>query len=381
MPSSAQSFVDEVTLLIRSGAGGDGSASFRREKFVAHGGPDGGDGGRGGDVTFIADSGMNTLQAFRHKKEISATAGEDGRGRKKHGSDGRSELIRVPVGTLIYDADDRREEPVPLADLAEEEQTYVAAKGGNGGWGNVHFKTSTRQAPDHAKPGQPAVSANLRLSLKLIADIGLIGFPNAGKSTLLARISEARPKIANYPFTTLVPQLGVVEVEERRFVVADVPGLIEGASEGAGLGDRFLRHVERTRVLVHLLDVAAMLVEERDLISDYEAIRRELAHFSPAIAERREIVVINKAELIDAENEKIAAVEQGLAERGCVVMRVSSATGAGIPELVIAMLATLDAEDEAIEAARAKEAAAAAEQAADHGIARFPDDPEDEGAA
>lgn len=362
MSSSSASFVDEVTIAISSGAGGNGSASFRREKFVAQGGPDGGDGGGGGDVIFVADRGMNTLQAFRHKREIKATSGEDGIGRKKSGSDGRSAIIRVPVGTLIFDADDAREEPVPLADLAEDEQRYMAAKGGNGGWGNVHFKSATRQAPDHAKPGQPAVRANLRLSLKLLADVGLVGFPNAGKSTLLSRISAARPKIANYPFTTLVPSLGVVEVDERRFVAADVPGLIEGASEGAGLGDRFLRHIERTRVLVHLLDVAGMLLEERDLLRDYDAIRAELAHFSPEIAARREIVAINKVELLDEDDERLVALETTLRERGGTVMRISNATGAGVSELVVAMLAALDEEDAQLEAACASaEAAAAAE--------------------
>lgn len=359
MPSSSHSFVDEVTIAVRSGAGGNGSASFRREKFVSMGGPDGGDGGRGGDIVFVADGGMNTLQAFRHKREIKATQGEDGTGRSKKGADGKNQIIRVPIGTLLFDADDTSEAPVALADLSENEQRYVAAKGGNGGWGNVHFKTATRQAPDHAKPGQPAVQINLRLSLKLLADVGLIGFPNAGKSTLLSRISAARPKIANYPFTTLVPSLGVVEVEERRFVVADVPGLIEGASDGAGLGDRFLRHVERTRVLVHLLDVAAMLVEERDLLRDYEAIRKELAHFSPEIAERREIVAINKVELLADDDERIEKLETRLAERGCKVMRISNATGVGVSELIIAMLETLDEEDAEIAAALAADGGAA----------------------
>jgi len=362
MANSAHTFVDEAEITVHSGAGGDGSVHFRREKFVARGGPDGGDGGRGGDIVFVADRGESTLQAFRNLRELKAEPGENGAGQRKSGHDGRSREIRVPVGTLVFNAADDRDEPRPLVDLAEDQQRYVAARGGNGGWGNDHFKTPTRQTPDFANPGQPGVTRELRLSLKLLADVGIIGFPNAGKSTLLSRISAARPKVANYPFTTLVPSLGVVEVDDRRFVAADVPGLIEGASEGAGLGDRFLRHIERTRVLVHLLDVAAMLVEERDLLSDYEAIRKELGHFRPELLERHEIVAINKTELL-TEGEDVAridALEQSLHERGCQVMRISNATGQGVPEIVVAMLNAIDAAREIDDAEREREAREAA---------------------
>ena len=344
MAKSAHTFVDEVEITVHSGAGGNGSVSFRREKFIARGGPDGGDGGRGGDVVLIGDAGLNTLLAFRHLRELRAERGGDGSGRRRSGADGQGREIRVPIGTLVFDAADDREDPPALTDLSEHGQQYVAARGGNGGWGNVHFKTATRQAPDFAKPGQPSVTIRLRLSLKLLADVGIIGFPNAGKSTLLSRISAAKPKIANYPFTTLVPSLGVVEVDDRRFVAADVPGLIAGASEGAGLGDRFLRHIERTPVLVHVLDVAAMLVEQRDLMADYEAIRSELGAYRPELLERRELVAINKTELLSGgdDAERIAAVEAMLRERGCEVLRISSATGEGVPELVIAMLRCVD---------------------------------------
>lgn len=353
MANSAHTFVDEAVITVHSGAGGDGCVHFRREKFVARGGPDGGDGGRGGDVVLVGDRGESTLQAFRHLRELRAEPGEHGAGQRKKGSDGRSREIRVPLGTLVFDANDERDDAPPLADLSEHEQRFVAVRGGNGGFGNDHFKTPTRQTPDFANPGQPGKTRALRLSLKLLADVGIIGFPNAGKSTLLSRISAARPKIANYPFTTLVPSLGVVEVDDRRFVAADVPGLIEGASEGAGLGDRFLRHIERTRVLVHLLDVAAMLVEERDLLHDYEAIRGELGHFRPELLDRDEIVAINKTELLTdaADVERIDALERTLRERGRRVMRISNATGQGVPQLVVAML-------EAIDAAREAEAAA-----------------------
>ena len=343
--SSAHTFVDEAEITAQSGAGGDGCVSFRREKFVARGGPDGGDGGRGGDVVLVGDRGMNTLQAFRHRRELRAGRGEDGAGRRKSGADGHCQVVHVPTGTLIYDADEERSSARPLADLSEHGQEVVVARGGNGGWGNDHFKTPTRQAPDFANPGQPGTTRRLRLTLKLLADVGIIGFPNAGKSTLLSRISAAKPRVANYPFTTLVPSLGVVEVGERRFVAADVPGLIAGASEGAGLGDRFLRHIERTRVLVHLLDISAMLIEERDLVVDYDAIRAELGHYQAEMLTRRELVVINKVELLTepADRARVDEVERTLRARGREVLRVSGATGEGLDMLTAEMLRCIDA--------------------------------------
>ena len=309
MAKSAHTFVDEVVITVHSGAGGDGSVSFRREKYIPRGGPDGGDGGHGGDVVIAADRSLSTLQEFRYRREVRAERGAHGTGNRRHGADGADAVVRVPVGTLVFDATNEAADAAPLADLARDGDRYVAARGGNGGFGNDHFKTPTRQAPDFANPGQPSVTAELRLSLKLLADVGIIGFPNAGKSTLLSRISAARPKVASYPFTTLVPSLGVVEVDDRRFVAADVPGLIEGASEGAGLGDRFLRHVERTRVLVHVLDVAAMLVEGRDLLAGRAAIRRELERFRPELAARREIVAINKVELLAGDADAARSVD------------------------------------------------------------------------
>ena len=344
MTNSAHTFVDEAEITVHSGAGGDGCVHFRREKFVAKGGPDGGDGGRGGDIVLIGDRGLNTLQSFRHLRELRAGRGEDGAGRCKYGASGSSREIHGPVGTLVFDADSEFEEPTALADLSEHGQRYVAARGGNGGWGNDHFKTPTRQTPDFANPGQPGTTQRLRLSLKLLADVGIIGFPNAGKSTLLARISAARPKIASYPFTTLVPSLGVVELGDRRFVAADVPGLIEGASEGTGLGDRFLRHIERTRVLVHLLDVAAMLMEGRSLLADYDAIRTELGRYRPELLDRRELVAVNKTELLTdvADTRSVEDTERALLERGCEVHRISSSTGQGVSELVVSMLRCID---------------------------------------
>jgi len=344
LTNSAHTFVDEAEITVHSGAGGDGCVHFRREKFVAKGGPDGGDGGRGGDIVLIGDRGLNTLQSFRHLRELRAGRGEDGAGRCKYGASGSSREIHVPVGTLVFDADSELEEPAALADLSEHGQRYVAARGGNGGWGNDHFKTPTRQTPDFANPGQPGTTQRLRLSLKLLADVGIIGFPNAGKSTLLARISAARPKIASYPFTTLVPSLGVVELGDRRFVAADVPGLIEGASEGTGLGDRFLRHIVRTRVLVHLLDVAAMLMEGRSLLADYDAIRTELGRYRPELLDRRELVAVNKTELLTdvADTRSVEDTERALLERGCEVHRISSSTGQGVSELVVSMLRCID---------------------------------------
>ena len=317
--------------------------SFRREKFIPFGGPDGGDGGRGGDVVLIADRSNNTLLEFRQRRRIAAGDGRPGSGARRTGADGADVLVRVPSGTLVLDADAPDSEE-PLADLAVDGQRFVAARGGRGGAGNARFATATRQAPDFAKPGGACETRTLRLALKLLADVGLVGLPNAGKSTLLRRISAARPRVAAYPFTTLVPSLGVVEVDERRFVAADIPGLIEGASEGVGLGDRFLRHIERTRVLVHVLDAGSTLLEgapPRRLLDDYETIRQELGRYQPALLERRELVVLGKLDLVE-DRTPLDAVAEALAQRAGRVHRISSATGEGIPALLYDCVGALD---------------------------------------
>jgi GTP-binding protein len=333
--NSGEAFIDEATLSVSAGKGGDGCVSMRREKFAPMGGPDGGDGGRGGDVVVVATSNLATLQDQRMRRAVRAEAGVNGAGRNKTGRDGKSIVIKVPVGTILTEISGESEE-IPVVDLTRDGQRVVVARGGRGGAGNTRFKTSTRQAPDFAKPGREGGSRMLRFSLKLIADVGLLGFPNAGKSTMLRRISAAKPRVAAYPFTTLVPSLGVVEVDERRFVVADIPGLIEGASDGAGLGGRFLRHVERTRVLLHLLDAGALVLEDDDLVQRYDAIRKELGAHQPALLERDEIVVLNKIDLV-ADPGALDAVEETLRARGREVFRVSGATGEGIETMIRAV--------------------------------------------
>ena len=330
-----ENFVDEVFVNVTSGNGGDGKVSMRREKFEPMGGPDGGDGGRGGDVILIADENLRTLLDIRHRREIKAERGADGGTNQRTGASGQAIEIHVPVGTEVYD-EESDDEDNQIVDLTEINQRHTICKGGRGGLGNCRFKTSTRQTPRFAQPGKPGESKQLRLTLKLLADVGFVGFPNAGKSTLLRRISKARPRVASYPFTTLVPSLGVVERGEQRIVAADIPGLIEGASDGAGLGDRFLRHIERTRVIVHLLDCGAMLSEERDLVSDYDAIRRELAHYREDLAERHEIVVLNKVDLLHQrdDGDGTEAIEKTLIDRGIQAVRISGATGNGCSELV-----------------------------------------------
>lgn len=340
---SREQFVDEVSISVSSGKGGDGMVSFRREKYEPKGGPDGGDGGRGGDVILVADLNLRTLLDYRHRRIIRARNGRPGGSRNKTGANGKSVEIRVPVGTIVHDAADT-EDAEPLADLTDDEQRYVVCRGGKGGHGNARFKTSTRQAPNFAKPGREGETRDLRLSLKLLADVGLLGFPNAGKSTLLRRISAAKPRVGSYPFTTLVPSLGVVERGERRFTVADIPGLIEGASEGAGLGDRFLRHIERTRVLVHLLDCGAMVMEARDLVADYETLRNELASHHPDLIDRRELIVLNKIDVVN-DAQSLDDLEAAFADRGLDVRRISGATGEGCGALVERMLALLDEAD------------------------------------
>ena len=339
---ATETFVDEAEITVASGAGGAGCVGFRREKFIPRGGPDGGDGGHGGSVILVADRNENTLLSFRSRRDFQAQDGQPGGGSQSTGADGSDVEIRVPVGTLILDAD-AAESAQALADLAEDGHRYVVARGGKGGRGNARFKTSTRQTPDFAQGGLPGESRSLRLSLKLLADVGLVGFPNAGKSTLIRQISAARPKVASYPFTTLVPSLGVVEYSDFRFVVADIPGLIEGASEGVGLGDRFLRHVERTRILVHVLDLGAMLLEGRDAMADYEALRKELGRYRPALLDRKEIVLLNKLDLVAADREAdVNGLAANLVSMGCTVLRGSGATGQGTNELVVALVRMLE---------------------------------------
>lgn len=345
--NSSDSFIDEAEIEVVAGSGGNGCASFRREKFVPRGGPDGGDGGRGGDVVLVADRGLSTLLDQKLRPLARAESGAHGMGSQRNGRAGADVVLRVPVGTVVHEAG--ADGPF-LADLVEDGQRVVVARGGRGGRGNVQFLTSTRQAPDQAEPGRPGQVRRLRLALKLLADVGLVGLPNAGKSTWLRRLSAARPRVGAYPFTTLVPSLGVVEVGERRLVAADLPGLIEGASRGAGLGDRFLRHVERTRVLVHLLDVGTPAVEGREPLAplaDWETIRAELAAYAAGLAERTEIVALNKVDLIaeSARETRLAPLEAALRTRGRTVLRVSGATGAGAGALRRAMLEAVEAAD------------------------------------
>lgn len=320
-------FVDVAEILVRAGCGGNGAVAFHREKYVPAGGPDGGDGGDGGDVILTVDDNMSTLMDFKYKRKYIAPNGEDGRGAKCFGKDGKALVIRVPRGTLVRD----KETGALLADMSET-QTFTVAKGGRGGWGNSHFATPTRQAPRFAKSGLDGEERRIILELKLLADVGLIGFPNVGKSTLLSIISAARPKIANYHFTTLVPNLGIVSVgDHTSFAVADIPGMIEGASDGAGLGIDFLRHVERCRLLIHVVDVAGS--EGRNPIEDFEQINSELFLYSEELASRPQIVAANKADLIEDEDmyEKFV---QHCASYGYPVFRISAATTEGVKDLM-----------------------------------------------
>jgi GTP-binding protein len=325
-------FLDLAKVYIRSGSGGNGCVSFRREKFVEYGGPDGGDGGHGGDVVAVAVDGLNTLIDFRYQQHFFAKNGRPGEGSQRTGASGDDIILRVPVGTEIIDED----EETVLADLTEVGQRVVLARGGNGGFGNLAFKTATNRAPARANPGQPGIERTIWLRLKLIADAGLLGMPNAGKSTFLAATSNARPKIADYPFTTLVPNLGVVGVDDVEFVVADIPGLIEGASEGRGLGDQFLAHVERCAVLLHLVDGTA-----DDPVHDYETIIGELEAYGGELADKPRITVLNKIDALDSDTRAFLKDELQEAAGG-LVMLMSGATREGVTEVLRALRAEID---------------------------------------
>jgi GTP-binding protein len=343
-------FVDEVRIRVEAGDGGRGCASFRREKYVPRGGPNGGDGGNGGDVVLAVDPGLSTLVDLSYPQHLRAGRGEHGRGKDQHGACGADLVLRVPPGTLVYDA----EAGELLADLRAAGERAVVARGGRGGRGNMHFATPTNRAPRRAEPGTPGERRELRLELRVLADAGLLGFPNVGKSTLIRAVSAARPRVADYPFTTLVPHLGVVRVdEEASFVLADVPGLIEGAHAGHGLGTRFLRHLARTVVLVHLLDVSGLT--GRDPLADFDALNRELALASPALAAKPQIVVAGKLDLAET-RDRLPEVRAAFARRGVELLAVSGATGEGTREMVRAVWAAVRT---ARGAAEAEHAAAA----------------------
>ena len=324
-------FIDEVRILVKAGDGGNGCLAFRREKFVPRGGPSGGDGGRGGDVILVSSEHENTLLKFRYNPEHKAERGRHGEGSNRTGADGPSLEVQVPVGTVVYD----ESTGARLYDFTHPGERFTVASGGRGGKGNARFATSTHQAPTEHEPGRPGEERRLRLELKLLADVGLVGFPNAGKSTLISRVSAARPKIADYPFTTLEPNLGVVELPDyRSFVVADIPGLIEGAHEGHGLGIQFLRHIERTRLLVHLVDVSE--ASGRDPVQDFETVMDELASFSRDLVSKPMLVAASKMDVAQ-DPARVLALRLHVAERGMAYFEISSATGLGIEKLKFAM--------------------------------------------
>ena len=324
-------FADRAKIYIRSGKGGDGHVSFRREKYVPNGGPDGGDGGNGGSVIFEVDEGLNTRTDFRHIRKYCAQDGEQGGKRNCRGKNGADIIVKVPEGTVVKELESGK----VIADMSGENRRQVILSGGKGGNGNQHYATSTMQAPKYAQPGQPSKELNLFLELKVIADVGLVGFPNVGKSTLLSRVTNARPKIANYHFTTLNPNLGVVDLDDGKgFVIADIPGLIEGASEGVGLGHEFLRHIERTKVLIHLVDAAS--TEGRDPIADIYAINKELEAYNADIAQRPQVIAANKIDAIYAENEEdpVTKIKEEFEPKGIKVFPISAVSGQGLNELL-----------------------------------------------
>ena len=333
-------FADRAKIIIRSGKGGDGHVSFRRELYVPNGGPDGGDGGRGGDVIFEVDEGQNTLGEYRHKRKFKAQDGQEGGKKRCHGADGDDIVLKVPEGTVIMEAQSRK----VIADMSGENRRQVVLKGGKGGNGNMHYATATMQVPKYAQPGQPAQELEVRMELKVIADVGLVGFPNVGKSTLLSRVTNAEPKIANYHFTTLSPNLGVVDLEGcSGFVIADIPGLIEGASEGVGLGHEFLRHIERTRVMIHVVDVAS--TEGRDPVDDINKINKELEAYNPEIAKRPQIIAANKTDAIyveEGEEDPVERLKKEFEPKGIPVYPISAVSGKGLKELLYAVQKKLD---------------------------------------
>ena len=335
-------FADRAKIFIRSGKGGDGHVSFRRELYVPNGGPDGGDGGRGGDVIFEVDEGLNTLQDYRHRKKFAAKDGEPGGKRKCHGADADDIVLRVPEGTVIKEAESGK----VIADMSGENRRQIILKGGKGGLGNQHFATATMQIPKYAQPGQPAQELWVNLDLKVIADVGLVGFPNVGKSTFLSRVTNARPKIANYHFTTLNPNLGVVDIPGAKgFVIADIPGLIEGASEGVGLGHEFLRHIERTKLIIHVVDAAG--TEGRDPVEDIYKINAELEAYNPEIAARPQIIAANKIDAVYSEGEDpVERLKKEFEPKGMKVFPISGVTGEGIKELLYEVSALLDQMDD-----------------------------------
>ena len=333
-------FADRARIFIKSGKGGDGHVSFRRELYVPDGGPDGGNGGKGGDIIFEVDKGLNTLGDFRHNSKYIAKSGEEGGKRRCTGRDGEDLVIKVPEGTVIYDDESRK----VIADMSNDNLREVILKGGRGGKGNMNYATSTMQAPQYAQPGQDAQELWVRLELKVIADVGLVGFPNVGKSTLLSRVTNARPKIANYHFTTLNPNLGVVDLDGGRgFVIADIPGLIEGASEGVGLGHEFLRHIERTKVIIHIVDAAS--TEGRDPVADIKAINEELRAYNPELLKRPQVIAANKIDAIYTDDETenpVDVIKKAFEPEGIKVYPISAVTGQGLKELLYYVRELLD---------------------------------------
>lgn len=334
-------FVDRAKIFIRSGKGGDGAVTFRREPYVPEGGPDGGDGGKGGDVVFMADSSLRTLMDFRYKRKYQAENGQNGMKKKKYGKKGEDLIIKVPPGTLVID----EETGHLMKDLVNPGDSFVAAKGGKGGKGNVHFKNSVRQAPNFAEAGGLPKERNVILELKLIADVGLVGFPNVGKSSLLSVCTKAKPKIANYHFTTIDPNLGVVEVSNTSFVMADIAGIIEGAHEGAGMGFRFLKHIERTKVLIHVVDVSGS--EGRDPIEDFDKINNELARYSEHLMKKPQLVAANKIDMVDEDGPEYNRFKEYVEAKGYKVFPISAPINVGVPQLMeeaAKMLATVEAQ-------------------------------------